>query len=360
MQTLFKKLPKHWSLTGTNHERYDVGVDSDNKHGGKPILLIQSTDAGSEDYAYCYQLTHCTEWLGQRLRVRASFKTKAVEGHAVICIYVKTQSGNIIVYDAMIDQSLKGDNDWQRLETVFDVPEECRFLYFGPALWGRGMIWVADFAVEKVSTDVARTDIHGNVALLAPAPVNLNFSEGLPPSAICSYFESARGWKYDSSSSSLYNFELVPNTLDGKPALTICSKMDLEPVIDDGSSNIGYVCQIFSAVPYRGKKIKFSARIKTENCNDRCGLVLMVQGPFHANIAIATISNDSVSGTSDWQEIRRVLHVPQTAYSIYIFLQLNGGGKGYFGDVKVAEAAADELVTDKGPGLNNLDFTETE
>jgi hypothetical protein len=178
MQTLSKKMPKHWDLTGTNHDRYDVGLDPDNKHGGKPGLLIQSTNAGSEDYAYCYQYTHCTEWLGQRLRVSAFFKTRAVEGHAVICIYVKTQAGQITVYDGMIDRSLQGDNDWQRLESVFDVPEGCRFLFFGPALWGRGKMWVADFAVERVSRDVPRTDGHGNVALLAPAPVNLDFSEG--------------------------------------------------------------------------------------------------------------------------------------------------------------------------------------
>jgi hypothetical protein len=140
----------------------------------------------------------------------------------------------------------------------------------------------------------------------------------------------------------------------------MCSKTDLEPVVDDSSPNVGYVSQVFSAVPYRGKNIKFSARIKTENCNDRCGLVLMVQGPFNANITIATISNDSVSATSDWCEIKRVLPVPETAYSICIWLQLNGGGKGYFADVKVEEAAADEPVTNKGPGLKNLDFSETD
>ena len=360
MQTLSKKLPKHWGLTGTNSDRFEVCLDQTTMHNGKPSLLIQSKTAGEEDYAYFYQLTHCTEWIGKRLRVSAYFKTEAVEGHAVISVNLQTQSGEIVVYDAMIDRSLKGDNDWCRVETVFDVPVDCRFLYFGPALWGRGKMWVAEFTVEPVARSVRRTDNHGTHALLALHPINLDFGDGLPPSAKSTTFETAHGWRYDDADSALYEYKLIPDAYKGKPAITIRSKTHLEPLIDDASPNCGYVTQTFCAMPYRGKKIKFSAQIKTENCNDMSGLVLMVLGPFCKWKSIATMFNDCLSGTSDWQEINRVLNVPETAYGISIWLQLNGGGKSYYSDVKVEEAAASEPVTDKGPGLNNLDFLETE
>ena len=61
-----------------------------------------------------------------------------------------------------------------------------------------------------------RTDNHGTTALLAARPVDLDFSNGLPPSVSCSYFATAAGWRYDESAAALYEYKLVSDEFHGK------------------------------------------------------------------------------------------------------------------------------------------------
>jgi hypothetical protein len=359
MQTLNDRLPKHWTFEGANTDEYAVGIDATTPYNGKPSLLIQSADADLEDYFRLYQVVNLSDWHGQRLRVSGFFRSEAVASHGVISISVYTQTNELLVYDAMIDRSLRGDNEWQKLETVFDVPANARFVYFGPTLWGPGKLWAAEFHVEVVSRDVQRTDLHGHVELLPDGPIDLEIPE-IGTGSPREYFKAARGWRYDSSPEALYRCERVPTAFGELAAWTITSKGEQKPVTTDRDTVVGYVMQTFSAVPFRGKKIKFSAQIKSENCNDRCGLVLMVQGPFYRWKSIATMQEECATGTSDWHEYSRVLAVSEQAYSIAIWLQLDGGGKGWFSDIRVTEADVDEKVTQRGAGPLNLDFSEIE
>jgi len=360
MQTLSRKRPKYWKSEGASTEKYVVGLDEGTRYNDKPSLLIQSDSADAEDYFRLFQVVNLTDWHGRRLRVSGHFKSQSVASHGVISISVYTQSNELLVYDAMIDRSMRGDSDWQKLETVFDVPSNARFVYFGPTLWGAGKLWAAEFQVEIVSTDVARTDLHGHVELLSDRPVDLEFSSEHLSGSPREYFKAARGWRYDSSPEALYTFERVPNAFGEMAAWTINSKKALKEVSTDFEGSVGTTMQTFSAVPFRGKKIKFSAQIKTENCNDRCGLTLMIQGPFYKWMSIATMQEESATGTTDWQKYVRILEVPERAYSIAIWLQLNGGGKGWFSDIRVEEAGPDEHQTNRGSGPRNLDFGETD
>jgi hypothetical protein len=357
MKTLTSKLPKHWRSEGANTEKYAIGLDEITPYNDKPSLLIESSDADPEDYFRLYQAVNLTDWHGQRLRVTGFFKTDSVVSHGVISISVYTQSNEFLAYDAMIDRSLRGNNEWQKLETVFDVPSNARFVYFGPTLWGPGKLWTAEFQVEVVSHDVPRTDLHGHVELLADGPIDLDIPE-ISSGSQREYFKAARGWCYDRSPKALYSYERAQNALGDLAAWTITSKGKQEPVNTDLDPGVGTIMQTFSAVPYRGKKIKFSAQIKSEDCNDRCGLVLMIQGPFYRWLSIATMQEDAATGTSDWQKYTRILEVSEQAYSIAIWLQLNGGGKGWFSDIRVEEATADEEITHRGAGPCNLDFAE--
>ena len=134
-------------VTGTHSDRFEVFLDQNIQYNDKPSLTIQSKTAGEEGLCvFAIRLLFALSGLANDYESVRILERRRLKEHAVISIYLKTQSDEIVVYDAMIDRSLRGDNDWQQLETVFDVPEGCRFIYFGPALWGRGKMWVADFA----------------------------------------------------------------------------------------------------------------------------------------------------------------------------------------------------------------------
>jgi hypothetical protein len=361
MPMLTKKLPKHWRIDASQSGLYEVSVDEKVNYLGKSAVLIESETASYANRLFLEQVIDGTSWYGKRMRFACSVKTENVDAYATIAVSIQEPHGNIVIYDPMIDRALKDNNDWTELFIVVDVPPDGRWISFGPALWGKGKLWAAQFTVEEVSKDVPRTDDHGGTNPLEKQPVNLDFREYSDEGVAKNRQPVVVGWKCPEKSDE-QKYSVAENVFNGANAAVIelvPSEANPSQPYDpyDERTNLGYFCQTFSAKPFRGSRIKFSSFIKTENVVGSAYLVLMINSVY-TRLALSTMNIEGADGNNDWAEYSRVLDVSEFAYSISIWLQMNGSGKSYFSKIRVEAVSQDVPTTDKNHHPRNLDFSE--
>jgi hypothetical protein len=129
-------------------------------------------------------------------------------------------------------------------------------------------------------------------------------------------------------------------------------------------TGFGTLMQMFKADDYRGKRMRFSAVVKSEDIagDDWAGLWMRVDGPVSGeHLAFDNMRNRPIKGTTDWQQYEVVLDVAPTSVYIAFGILLSGKGKVWLSDVHFEEVGADVPTTtlDQGrypdkPG--NLDF----
>jgi len=350
MPMLTKKLPKHWRIQSNKSDLFDVSVDERDTYRDKPSVLISSVKAAKSDSVLLEQVIDGTDWYGKRVRFSCFAKTVDVDESAMLSVSVQNPHGTVIVYDPMIDRSLKDNNDWTELSVVVDIPRDGRWITFGPQLTGKGKLWAAQFKVEEVSKDVSRTDDHGGFNGVLPQPYNLDFAESASADAD-SNEAAAAGWRCPQDRVN-QRYSIEKNAFAGANAAVI----EL-PIDKDNAEQFGYYCQSFSATPFRGGRIKFSSYIKTEKAVEGAYLVLMVNS-VHSRLALSTMGDEALAGDNDWTECSRVLDVSEFAYSISLWLQMSGSGKAYFSQVAVEAVSPEVPKTDNNHQPRNLDFTE--
>lgn len=95
--------------------------------------------------------------------------------------------------------------------------------------------------------------------------------------------------------------------------------------------------QEFSAANYKGKRMQFSAFIKTKQVTDWSGLWMRVDGVGQEVLGFDNMKNRSISGTNDWKEYSVVLDVPKESKVIAFGVILSGTGSIWIDDVKFEE-----------------------
>jgi AraC-like DNA-binding protein len=86
------------------------------------------------------------------------------------------------------------------------------------------------------------------------------------------------------------------------------------------------VMQQFKASNYIGKRIRFSAFIKTQEVEEWCGLWMRINGATANILKIDNMQNRPIKGTSDWNYYSVVLEIPESSNIINIGILLNGKG----------------------------------
>lgn len=86
------------------------------------------------------------------------------------------------------------------------------------------------------------------------------------------------------------------------------------------------VMQQFKAKDYIGKRIRFSAFIKSLNVEGWCGLWMRINGVTANIVKIDNMQNRPIKGTRDWNYYSVVLEIPETGNIVNIGVLLNGTG----------------------------------
>ena len=112
----------------------------------------------------------------------------------------------------------------------------------------------------------------------------------------------------------------------------------------------GTLMQNISADEYLGKRVRFSAFVKSEGVQDWAGLWMRVDKGSEM-LAFDNMQNRSIKGTTGWQSYEVVLDVPSNATGIFFGILLGGTGTVWLNNVKFEVVGTNISVTGRSkPG----------
>ena len=132
------------------------------------------------------------------------------------------------------------------------------------------------------------------------------------------------------------------------------------------TDKFGTVMQMASPGEYLGKRVRFSADVKSESIDQGwAGLWFRVDGPDSGpgqTLAFDNMRNRPIKGTTEWKRVSIVLDVPENAVAIAFGLLLQGTGKAWMGDLVFEVVPDTEPTTDMRtktlPKVRNLGFED--
>jgi hypothetical protein len=123
----------------------------------------------------------------------------------------------------------------------------------------------------------------------------------------------------------------------------------------DDASSFGALAQGISAQNYLGQRLRFRARVRTEDVTGWAGLWMRVdrggkQAAFYNSV------DKPIKGTTNWQDRSVTLDVPADADAIVFGVIDSGKGQVWI-DSLALEAVGPEVPVDRMPGKANLPLT---
>jgi hypothetical protein len=122
----------------------------------------------------------------------------------------------------------------------------------------------------------------------------------------------------------------------------------------ENTAGFGTLMQIFKAAAYRGKRLRFTAIVRTEQVVV-AGIWMRVDLPDRREGAYDNMSDRPIRGTTPWMRYSVVLDVPTDATELAFGLLVAGGGSAWIDDVRLQVVDATVQVTAMAP----LDYPES-
>ena len=126
-------------------------------------------------------------------------------------------------------------------------------------------------------------------------------------------------------------------TFNGHPSAYLKAKV---PSVE----GFGTLMQDFRADHYVGKRVRFSAFVKTERAQDWAGLWMRIDSGSQ-QLAFDNMQDRPIKGTTEWKKYDVVLDVPQNATGIFFGVLLSGTGTVWLSDAKFEIVGPDVLTT---------------
>ena len=104
----------------------------------------------------------------------------------------------------------------------------------------------------------------------------------------------------------------------------------------------GTLMQQFRAGPYVGKRVRFSAYVKSENVTRWAGLFMRVDGKGATGyMALDNMRERPIKGTTEWKLYEVVLDVPESGVEMTLGIMLDGPGQVWVnsGSVEIVSSA---------------------
>lgn len=103
------------------------------------------------------------------------------------------------------------------------------------------------------------------------------------------------------------------------------------------------VSQTIAADDYRGKRVRFAARVKADNVRGWTGLVMRIVTADQRLLGYDDMSTRPIRGTVDWRETQVILDVAPEASTISFGMRLtDGAGKVWLDNLRFEEVPADD------------------
>lgn len=172
-----------------------------------------------------------------------------------------------------------------------------------------------------------RTAVAANNESQPEGPTNLDFANGL------------EGWRYDYADGDANYFDhgIDPTVrYKGTPSPFLNATAKLPRIY-------GVISQWIDAEPYRGKRMRFSAYIKTQGVKICAGPMFGLVGGEHARNYI--MKNRPIKGDTDWKRYEYVADVDDDADSLVLGMNLTGKGKVWMNHLAFEEVGRDVPVS---------------
>lgn len=162
------------------------------------------------------------------------------------------------------------------------------------------------------------------------------------------------GWFKSGSASEKYDMTIDNSVLHINP-----QSAKLFSIVDNfEEEEFGTIMQQFKAQSFIGKRVKFSAFLKTELLTGSAGLWVRVDSKYYDMLAFDNMKDRLITNTTDWNFYSCVLDVPTQADIINIGILLLGEGQVWIDSCQFQEVALTENTTEISPSQFVPDFPE--
>ena len=160
------------------------------------------------------------------------------------------------------------------------------------------------------------------------------------------------GWSLAGNNPRGYSTGIDPAvTFAGQPAVY------LQSISPQQSSQFGTLLQTFRADAYRGKRIRFSGYVKSNQLDIWAGLWMRVD-EGNVTASFDNMFNRQIKGTTDWTPCSVVLDVPRNSTAVNIGILLNGNGEVWLSGItfEIVDAQTPLTAATSPAEPVNLDF----
>lgn len=154
-----------------------------------------------------------------------------------------------------------------------------------------------------------------------------------------STYHIPKGWFITGDAPEKYEIGVDPTlTYANRPCVTIKAGPE--------AAEFAALAQLFKAAVYQGKRLRFSAAVRSADIENRAALFMRVRGTDGKILAFDNMLNRPITGTNDWAQHAIVLDVARDAEDIIFGILSSLGGQVWMADVHLDVVDRDVPTTD--------------
>ena len=147
-----------WVVQHAGPLSYTFKLDTTKPHSGSQSVRVENV--GPEPFGTIFQKFDASPHRGKTVRFAAWVRTEDTKGNrfgagAGLNLHAM-RGGYTIAHRMMRKDAVRGTTDWTRYEITLNVPNEAEHIEAGLNLFGPGVAWLDDAAVEVMETSAEK------------------------------------------------------------------------------------------------------------------------------------------------------------------------------------------------------------
>jgi hypothetical protein len=121
----------------------------------------------------------------------------------------------------------------------------------------------------------------------------------------------------------------------------------LKRITTEAKPAFGTIVQAFKADDYRGKRLRLTGYVKSNEVEGWAGLWMRVDSEQEGTVAFDNMQDRSIKGTADWKKCEIILDLPESSSIITFGVLLAGKGQVWIDDLQFDVVGKDVKTTAK-------------